>query len=216
MSKFSFKIDPRLAKVLLLSVLAIELLFAAYYQSWINALLLVGIVILSLLPMLFARHFSVPLPAEFDLATIIFIFASIFLGEISNFYERFWWWDELLHLFSGLLLGMLGLYLIWLLNHNDQIDLELSPRFMCLFAFTFALSAGTLWEIFEFSMDNFFDMNMQKNGLDDTMSDLVIDALGALIVSLGANSYFKKGHKSLMFRWFRHVIALGRRALRHK
>ncbi len=216
MNRITLNIDPRLFKVLLLSVLALELLAAVYYQSWVNALILIGIVILSMLPMLFARHFSVPLPAEFDLATIIFIFASIFLGEIGDFYERFWWWDKLLHLISGLLLGMLGLYLIWLLNHNVRIDLELSPGFICLFAFTFALSAGTTWEIFEYGVDIFLGTTMQQDGLDDTMSDLMIDALGALIVSLGAYSYLKRGRKSLMSFWFKRFIALSRRALRPK
>ena len=216
MSMIKFNISPEFIKTILLSILTIEVVASVYYQTWMNALIVLGIVILSTLPMIFAKHFSVALPAEFDLATIIFIFAAIFLGELSDFYERFWWWDKLLHMTSGLLFGMFGLYLIWVLNNNERIDLELSPRFMCLFAFTFALSVGTIWEIFEFGMDNLFGLNMQQTGLDDTMSDLMIDALGAFIVSLGANSYFSTREKSLMSYWIKRFITLTRKKLRQK
>ena len=50
----------------------------------------------------------VRIPAEFELLAILFVFASLFLGEFRSFYERFWWWDVLLHATSGLLLGACG------------------------------------------------------------------------------------------------------------
>lgn len=162
------------------------------------------------MPTLFARQFSVALPIEFDLASVIFILAAILLGELANFYERFWWWDELLHLTSGLLLGMLGLCLIWVLNYNERIDLELSHRFICLFAFTFALALGTLWELFEYAMDRLLGLNMQKSGLDDTMSDLLVDAIGAFTVALGAHSFLRTGKRSLFAYWVRRFIETNR------
>lgn len=216
MVKFRLKVTARILKTLLLSALTIGLLASIYYQNWINALIVLGILILSMLPELFARQYSLALPAEFDLATVAFLFAALFLGELGNFYEHFWWWDELLHLTSGLLLGMFGLYLIWVLNHNDHIELELSPGFICLFAFAFALSVGTLWEIFEFTMDNLFSLNMQKNGLQDTMKDLMVDALGALVVSTGANIYLSTGRNSIMSHWIKRIIALHRHAISRK
>lgn len=202
---------PHLLKSLLLSILAFGLLVFLYYEDWLNAAILFGIIILSMVPTLFARHFSLAVAAAFDIATILFIVASIALGELAGFYDRFWWWDELLHLISGLLLGMLGLSLIWVLNYNDRIELELSPGFMCLFAFTFALSAGAIWEIFEYAMDLFFKLNMQKSGLDDTMSDLMVDALGALIVSLLAKAYLTRGRRSILSNWMEQFLALNKK-----
>ncbi len=46
-------------------------------------------------------------------------------------------------------------------------------------AFSFAVSIGTLWEVFEFGMDILFGLSMQKSGVIDTMDDLIVDAIGA-------------------------------------
>lgn len=61
----------------------------------------------------------------------------------------------------------------------------------------FALGVGALWEIFEFTMDSLFGMNMQKpmlgdpSGLTDTMWDLIVDATGALVISVLGWRYLK-------------------------
>ncbi|MCF7982396.1 MAG: hypothetical protein K9K86_10455 [Pseudomonadales bacterium] len=208
--------NPKALKTILLSALALGGLVSAYHQHWVNTFIVLGILVLSLTPTVFARQFSVSLPVEFDLVTIIFIFAAIFLGELAGFYERFWWWDELLHLTSGLLLGMLGLCLVWVLNFNERIDLELSYPFISLFTFTFALSIGAIWEIFEYGMDNLFTMNMQKSGLDDTMSDLMVDAVGAFIVAVGAYTFLSTGRKSLISYWLKRFIEVNRAAIKKR
>jgi hypothetical protein len=41
-----------------------------------------------------------------------------------------------------------------------------------------------LWEIFEFAGDQLFGMNMQKEGLTDTMWDLIVDTLGAFVAAV--------------------------------
>jgi len=211
--KQTINIDPKALKTILLSAIALGGLVSAFHQNWVNALIVFGIIALSLTPTLFAKQFSVSLPIEFDLVTIIFIVAAIVFGELAGFYERFWWWDELLHLTSGLLLGMLGLCLVWVLNFNERIDLELSRRFICLFAFVFAVAIGAIWEIFEYGMDKLFSMNMQKNGLDDTMSDLMVDAIGALTVAVGANAFLATGQKSLISFWVKRFIEVNRVAI---
>ena len=38
-----------------------------------------------------------------------------------------------------------------------------------------------MWEIFEFGMDSLFGLNMQKSGMIDTMTDLIVDAVGAFV-----------------------------------
>ena len=37
------------------------------------------------------------------------------------------------------------------------------------------MTIGVIWEIFEFTMDHVFDLTMQKSGLPDTMTDLIVD-----------------------------------------
>ena len=40
---------------------------------------------------------------------------------------------------------------------------------------------GALWEIIEYGIDHAFGMNMQVGSLDDTMIDLLLDGLGAIV-----------------------------------
>ncbi|MBN1539799.1 MAG: hypothetical protein JW939_06615, partial [Candidatus Thermoplasmatota archaeon] len=55
----------------------------------------------------------------------------------------------------------------------------------------FAVTLGVLWEIFEFGVDQLFGWNMQRSGLKDTMTDLIVDVLGALSVSIAGYLYMK-------------------------
>ena len=41
-------------------------------------------------------------------------------------------------------------------------------------------------------MDQIFAMNMQKTGLDDTMSDLIVDGIGALTASISGWFFMRK------------------------
>jgi len=47
--------------------------------------------VLSVLPIVFANRFEIKLPTRFTAAIVVFVFASMFLGEVKDFYERFWW-----------------------------------------------------------------------------------------------------------------------------
>ena len=99
------------------------------------------------------------------LLTIVFVFASLFLGEVREYYIRFWWWDLALHAGSGFLLGIIGFLLVYVLNETEEIGVHMKPGFVAFFAFLFAVGIGVLWEIFEFCMDIFFNMNMQKESI---------------------------------------------------
>ncbi len=115
-----------------------------------------------------------------------------------------------MHGISAVLLGILGLLLIWILNHNEKIDMGLNPKFICIFAFSFAVSIGALWEIWEFASDGIFGSDMQKSGLVDTMGDLIIDTAGALFVSITAYVYYKTGHKSRIMNEIQEFLSLNK------
>ena len=143
---------------------------------------------LTFIPSIMERSIKVSLPASFQVVLLIFIFGAQFLGEIFDYYERFWWWDVLLHGWSGVLLGIVGFLLVYILNTADGVKVVMSPFFIAFFALCFAVTCGVIWEVFEFSMDLIFGTNMQKSGLTDTMGDLLIDTAGALIISI--NGFF--------------------------
>lgn len=156
-------------------ILVGETVLAILSQNWFTAFLTSMIIAITFFPLLFERRFRIHVPPELQLAAIGFVFASLFLGEIRDYYTRFWWWDVALHTTSGFLLGILGFLLVHVMNETEKIHVHMKPGFVAFFAFMFALGVGALWEIFEFTMDGVFGMNMQKpmlgdpSGLTDTM-----------------------------------------------
>jgi len=200
----------RYVKLSLQLILAIGLVSSIVATNWINVLFIIFIIILSAFPTVFAKHYKIILPTEFELAAILFIFGSLFLGSSVGFYNRFWWWDILLHGISAVLLGIVGLLLVWILNHNEKIEMSLNPLFICFFSFSFAVAIGALWEIYEFTIDSFFGANMQKSGLVDTMWDLIIDVTGAFIVSTSAYLYYKTGYKSQPIKKIQEFLSLNK------
>ena len=107
-------------------------------------------------------------------------------------------------LMDGAMLGALGFSLVSLLNEDKRVPMEMSPFFIALFAFCFALACGVVWEIYEFTLDGIMQLNMQKYALQDgtlivgraalldTMEDLIVDTLGALAVCVVGYISLKK------------------------
>lgn len=194
-------------------VMLVGLAFSIYERQWLNTVVIGGILLLTALPMVILRRLEIFIPPEFELLTIAFIFAALFLGETRDYYSRFWWWDLALHTTSGMLLGILGFLLVYVLNETPRLDLHMQPGFVAFFAFCFALAVGALWEVFEFAMDELAGTNMQTpflgdpSGLTDTMWDLIVDALGALMIALAGYVYMKRGMTSFIERWIQRFIA---------
>jgi len=197
---------------MLQAVMAVELAAVLVSGQWLAAFSVILIMAVTAAPVMFRKRLPVNIPPEFQVLAIAFVFAALFLGEVRSFYERFWWWDIALHATSGLLLGILGFLLVYALNENERVAVHMQPRFVALFAFSFAVAAGALWEIFEFGMDSFFGMNMQKpmlgdpSGLTDTMWDLIVDSLGALAISSLGWWYMIRERQSFIEVWIRRFI----------
>ncbi|WP_292020556.1 hypothetical protein [Maritimibacter sp. UBA3975] len=138
---------------------------------------------LTVAPAVMAERFHLRIPIYFYAGVVLFLFGTVFLGEAFDFYERFWWWDIALHGTSAVGFGVVGVVLTLLMFEGNRYD---APAYAVAgIAFAFAVTIGTMWEIFEFGMDQIFGLNMQKSGLMDTMTDLIVDCVGA---ALGAAS----------------------------
>ena len=199
----------RLLQVLIVVGLAMEL----YGQQWLNAIVVTAILMLTVLPAFFARWAKFSIPYQFEVLAIIFIFASLYLGERRDFYNRFWWWDLALHSASGVLTGILGFLLVYVLNQDPRIEVHIKPFFVAFFAFCFATTVGTLWEVFEFTMDQLVGVNMQKptfsdpSGLTDTMWDLIVNAIGSLAVVVYGYCYMHRPVRTTIEHWIERFIA---------
>ncbi len=151
---------------------------------------------LSLAPVLVARWAQIHVPASFMLAVVLFVGGTLFLGEVYDFYGRFWWWDMLMHGGSAVGFGLIGFVLVFMMFQGDRFAAPHGA--VAFFAFCFALAIGAMWEIFEFTMDHVFGFNMQKSGLVDTMTDLIIDTGGALLGAASGYGYLKgREHRGL-------------------
>lgn len=167
---------------------------------------------LSLLPPLLAARWSLRLPLPFLLFTTLFFFASIFLGEAFDFYERLGWWDIALHGLSAVGFGLTGFLFVFMLFEGDRFAAPSSA--IAFISFCVAMTVGAIWEVFEYSMDLSFGLNMQKSGLDDTMGDLMVDALGELIASLTGYLYLRRNAVGLLGRGIRQFIEMNQRLYR--
>lgn len=109
--------------------------------------------------------------------------------------------------------GLIGFLGIFMLFEGDRF--KAPPVALAVLSFCFAVSIGAVWEIFEFSMDQFFGMNMQKSGLVDTMWDFMVDCLGALAGSLAGFFYLeKRGGNGLLSSWIHSFIRLNKKLYR--
>jgi uncharacterized membrane protein YjdF len=170
-----------------------------------------GIIAMAI-PSVLQKKFKLEIPTAMYYFYVLFLYAAIFLGEVRNFYYRFQYWDLILHTLSGTMIGFLGFSVVDILNkENDKVSLD--PFFVAFFSFCFAMTLGGIWEIYEFVSDGLLGTNMQKfalesgivlqgrDALSDTMEDIIVDGIGALVAStLG---YISIKYKFTFLNWFK-------------
>ena len=198
-------------------LLGIGLVFFLFRRDWENLFLTGIVVLLTLVPTFVWRRYRVIIPPEFQFVSALFVFLSLFLGSVANLYYRYWWWDVVLHTGSGFLLGIIGFLAVFLLNQTDRIPRGIKPFFLCVFAVTFAVFLGVVWEIFEYLCDRLIPgMNMQstETGVKDTMQDLIVDTLGAIATAAMGWAYLKTGRYSFVADGVRKFIEKNPRLFR--
>lgn len=175
------RIELTIALVLQIGIFVITV-SAVIEGQWLGAFSGSIVLLLTFAPALIERQLRVPLPVEFTLITCLFLYASFALGEVRDFYEKIWWWDLALHGVAALTIGIIGFLAIYVFYMTQRI--KVAAGWVATITFALAVSLGTIWEIFEFLMDWYFGLNMQKSGLVDTMTDLMINAAGAAVAAV--------------------------------
>lgn len=218
-------------------------LFAGNYESVFMCVLTL---ILFAIPLIIDRRLGVDIPPGLESVILCFIFAAEILGEIGSFYTRVRHWDTMLHTINGFLMAAIGFALVDIFNRTERFLFKLSPIFLAVIAFCFSMTVGVVWEFFEFSMDQVFSMDMQKDyivtkinsvkfnpdglnivghvridsllvngedwmklyggyidiGLTDTMKDLFVNLIGAVVFSVIGFFYVKTRGKGEFARQF--------------
>ena len=123
---------------------------------------------------------------------IIILFMAIVLGGKFKFYDKYAWWDRLIHFLSAILFVSFGVAI-------TQGIVGLSNLHILIFCLTLSVTLHVAWEIGEYIVDcitrgdhqrwqkknksiNHNPQNaIQPAGLVDTMNDTIICVLGTLI-----------------------------------
>lgn len=168
-------------------LLAGEALVAAWNGVWPAVFVTLAALALTVLPGQIASRVGLRFPPSFLAAIALFVLATLYLGEVYDFYDRFWWWDLALHFGSAMGFGILGFLMVFMMFQGDRYAAP--PWAVGVLSFCLAMTVGVLWEIFEYAMDTLFGFNMMKSGLPDTMGDFMVNTLGAALAAVAGVIY---------------------------
>ena len=161
-------------RILVIVMLVLQLLNRNYENVFLCGLTL----LLLVMPSLVQVTFKVELPTTLEIFILVFIFAAEILGEISEFYLVFPFWDTVLHTINGFLAAAIGFSMVDLLNRSEKIVFNLSPLFTAIVAFCFSMTIGVIWEFFEFGMDQLLGYDMQKDTVIHALRSVTLDPEG--------------------------------------
>ena len=168
------KIQMVLTVFVILSVVR-QFFLGNYHNMFLGILTL----FLFMVPAVLDQTLGVTIPVGLETVILIFIFSAEKLGEINAFYVKIPVWDTILHTTNGFLMAAIGFALIDLFNRSDRFSIKMSPYFVAFFAFCFSMTVGVLWEFYEFSMDWFFGLDMQKDWILPSISSVKLNPTGA-------------------------------------
>lgn len=129
----------------------------------------------------------------------VIIFVGIVIGSYMGFFDSISWFDNMMHILSGFVCAVFGYDFAVIIQRKKG---ACAPTLASIFALMFALSIAVGWEFYEFLMDTLhgtnlqlakegaetamFDLSKYNNeygylGLVDTMTDMMMNAIGGLL-----------------------------------
>lgn len=138
-------------------------LFTIIYSAFINfqlTAIIQGLIFLLLCVIFFIFEKKLPYNINCVFFAITALYAAgAILGHSFEFYLKIPFYDKILHAFGGVYFAVIGYYLIQMINKKEKTTLLTK----IIFAFMFSVTVSALWEIFEFTGDRLFNMDMQKD-----------------------------------------------------
>lgn len=156
---------------ILVLLTAVRCAFTHNYESLAICVLTL---VLFLLPSLFEQLLKIEIPPVFQIIIYLFIFAAEILGEVNKYYTAIPGWDTMLHTINGFLCAAIGFSLFNILNRGSK-SMQLSPFYLSLVAFCFSMTVGVVWEFIEFTADQMFFLDMQKDFVVSSFSSVTLD-----------------------------------------
>lgn len=147
-------------------------------RDYESAAICVLTLILFAMPSFLEQRLHIDIPSALEIVIMLFIFAAEILGEIQEFYVLVPHWDTVLHTINGFLFSAIGFCMVNLLNDNPNTAMNLSPFYVAVAAFCFSMTIGVLWEFFEWAMDSWLGLDMQKDTVVNTINSVTLHPEG--------------------------------------
>lgn len=164
-----------LVYVTLRLLVILMMILQIFNRNYEKVFLCVLTLVLLLIPSLIQINLKIELPTALEITILVFVFAAKILGEIRSYYIKFPFWDTVLHTINGFLMAAIGFALVDILNRSKKFSIQLSPVFLAIVAFCFSMTIGVIWEFFEYGMDQFFGLDMQKDTVIQGFSSVLLD-----------------------------------------
>lgn len=117
---------------------------------------------------------------------------SHFIAEKFYLYWTLWWFDNYMHFLGGFVVGLASVWLVF----DSGLFIRREPRVSeaVLAALIFVVVIGVAWEVFEYVGGI---AGFEHNYVEDTISDIVFDILGATTAALiGVKKIFRIREKT--------------------
>lgn len=168
------KRGPLVVFVILRALIVICMFRQLYRGNYQDVLLCIISLLVIAVPSMLHSTLKIVMPNALEIAIALFVCAAEILGEISNFYWYFPFWDTMLHTINGFLAAAIGFSVVDLLNTHIK-GLQMAPLFVALVSFCFSMTVGTMWEFFEFSGDHLAGIDMQKDRIVQEIASVELD-----------------------------------------
>ena len=165
-------------------IVAAIMVLSIFRGNFENTFTCVLTLVLLLVPSFIERKMKIDIPNVLEVIIILFVFSANILGEMGDFYQKFHFWDTMLHTMNGFICAGVGFGMIDILNRSEKVKMDFSPIFVCLFSFCFSMTVGVLWEFFEFSMDFFFAKDMQKDTIINCINSTLLGGIDGSVARL--------------------------------
>lgn len=145
----------------------------------------------TLLPAVVRREYGYAM----DPGLVLWITVAVVLNALGliGLYSQYQWYDEITHTVSATIIAGLGYAAFRALEaHSDEIDVP--PAFRAVFVVVFVLAAAVVWELLEFGSELLGDVvggiaPLTVYGIDDIVTDMIFNAVGAVLVALWGTDY---------------------------
>lgn len=145
--------------------------------------------VLTFVPAFLDKMFSLKADILGNILYYTIIVMSIYLGSELKFYDRYIWWDRVLHFMCGIMFVSFGIPLAYKIGITSRL-------WILFFCITLSTTLHTLWEIAEYIVDVIAHTDHQRwqkysdthnhlspkaaqpAGLVDTMNDIIICLIG--------------------------------------